>query len=98
MKYSRQRDLIHETVVQSDRHPTADDVYQQVRKKIPTVSLATVYRNLNQLADLHIIRGRVIDIWPDQPLADQLLHLSKEQITGYDLVLYGLCKNCAQSE
>ena len=31
-------------------HPTADEVYRAVRRDMPTISLATVYRNLNMLA------------------------------------------------
>ncbi|MDY4840839.1 MAG: transcriptional repressor [Alphaproteobacteria bacterium] len=51
MNYSRQRELILK-IVQSDMsHPTVDSVYQALRKEIPNVSLATVYRNLNLLAE-----------------------------------------------
>ncbi len=32
-------------------HPTAEMVYEEVRKELPTISLATVYRNLNLLTD-----------------------------------------------
>ncbi len=32
-------------------HPTAEDVYSEVVKQIPTMTLATVYRNLHKLAD-----------------------------------------------
>lgn len=60
MKYSRQRELVREAIAQSDQHPTADAVYQQVRKKEPTISLATIYRNLNQLADHRMIRRIVV--------------------------------------
>lgn len=37
-------------------HPTADFVYEQMRKELPNISLATVYRNLNQLAEAGLIR------------------------------------------
>ncbi|MFC1626631.1 Fur family transcriptional regulator [Patescibacteria group bacterium] len=30
-------------------HPTADDVFQAVQKKLPRISLGTVYRNLKKL-------------------------------------------------
>ena len=49
MKYSRQRELIREAVERSTHHPTADAIYQEVRKKEPNISLATVYRNLRTL-------------------------------------------------
>lgn len=122
MKYSRQRELIREVLEQSDGHPTADAVYQEVRKKEPTISLATVYRNINQLADNKLIRrvvvpgdsdhfdhtlayhehmictqcGCVVDIWPEKSLREQFTCMSDAEITGYDLVLYGLCRDCAK--
>jgi len=36
-------------------HPTSEQVYESVKKKIPMISLATVYRNLNNMADQEII-------------------------------------------
>ena len=32
-------------------HPTAEAVYERVRKELPAISLATVYRNLNRMAE-----------------------------------------------
>ena len=37
-------------------HPTADWVYRKARRRLPRISLGTVYRNLKQLADLGLIR------------------------------------------
>ena len=37
-------------------HPTADYIYEVLKKELPSISLATVYRNLNQLAANGIIR------------------------------------------
>lgn len=51
MKYSRQRELILEAVCSNPVHPTADAVYEAVRRQEPRISLGTVYRNLNQLAE-----------------------------------------------
>ncbi|MFA5603442.1 MAG: transcriptional repressor [Bacilli bacterium] len=56
MRYSRQRELILTYVQNCDDHPTADMVYKRVRKIIPNISLGTVYRNLNQLCELNLIR------------------------------------------
>lgn len=55
-KYSRQRELILKTLDQNRIHPSADTVYEMIKKKIPNISLATVYRNLNLLAEKGIIR------------------------------------------
>lgn len=37
-------------------HPTAEWVYRQARRRLPRISLGTVYRNLKQLAELELIR------------------------------------------
>lgn len=52
LKYSRQRESIKEYLMSTKEHPTADMVYQHVREQYPKVSLGTVYRNLNLLAEL----------------------------------------------
>jgi Fur family ferric uptake transcriptional regulator len=36
-------------------HPTADEVYEMVRKRLPRISLGTVYRNLEILSDAGVI-------------------------------------------
>jgi Fur family peroxide stress response transcriptional regulator len=58
MKYSRQRKVIAEIVKESRNHPTAEEVYDEACREIPTIGLATVYRNLNFLAD----QGEIIKI------------------------------------
>ncbi len=50
VKYSSQREAILRFLKTRKDHPTADVVFQHIRKDIPNISLATVYRNLNQLA------------------------------------------------
>lgn len=62
MRYSHQRERIFRAVVESCEHPTANMVYEQLKADMPRLSLGTVYRNLNQLADA----GRLKKI----PLAD----------------------------
>ncbi len=51
MRNTRQREAILRVVRRMSCHPTADEVYAEVRKEIPCVSLGTVYRNLKLLAD-----------------------------------------------
>lgn len=52
MKFSRQRELIYQTVMQNPIHPSADTVYAIVRRELPSISLGTVYRNLNLLSQM----------------------------------------------
>ena len=50
-KRSRQRETIMKVLQGTKAHPTADWVYEEVRKTIPNISLGTVYRNLSRLSD-----------------------------------------------
>ncbi|MCB5576957.1 transcriptional repressor [[Ruminococcus] gnavus] len=52
LKYSRQRECIKEYLMHTTEHPTADTVYEHVKEEFPRISLGTVYRNLNLLADM----------------------------------------------
>jgi Fur family transcriptional regulator, peroxide stress response regulator len=53
---SRQRDIILGIVRETDSHPTAEWVYERARRKAPNLSLGTVYRNLNLLAEENAIQ------------------------------------------
>jgi Fur family ferric uptake transcriptional regulator len=55
-RMSRQRKVILEVLERCENHPTADDIYLQVRKEIPRVSLGTVYRNLEILSSTGIVK------------------------------------------
>ncbi|HJM85776.1 MAG TPA: transcriptional repressor, partial [Candidatus Marinimicrobia bacterium] len=50
MRYSLQKETIREIVKSTDSHPTADWIFQRAKRKIPNISLGTVYRNLKHLA------------------------------------------------
>lgn len=45
-----QRCAILEAVRSTKSHPTADEIYEDVRQKLPSISLGTVYRNLELLS------------------------------------------------
>lgn len=51
MNYSKQRETILNVLRGTTSHPNAQWVYENVKKVIPNISLATVYRNLNLLAE-----------------------------------------------
>jgi len=55
-----QRLKILEFLRETRIHPTTEQVYQHVSKSLPTITLATVYRNLNKLTEAgEIIRIKV---------------------------------------
>ncbi len=45
-----QRRVILEELSKVKCHPTADEVYEMARKRLPNISIATVYRNLDWMA------------------------------------------------
>ena len=55
VKLTHQRMEIFREVAQTGSHPDADTVWQGVRKRMPTISLDTVYRTLWLLNDLGLV-------------------------------------------
>ena len=51
IRYSRQREMIYNYLCSTKDHPTAERIYEGLRKKMPTLSLGTVYRNLKFLQE-----------------------------------------------
>jgi len=50
-RYSKQRETIYSILCNTASHPSVDEIYQKAREIIPDISLGTVYRNLNLLAE-----------------------------------------------
>src|SRR5437899_13101288 len=58
LRLTRPRRIILDVVRATDAHPTAAFVYRRVRRRLPRVSLATVYRNLRMLAAEGLLAAR----------------------------------------
>lgn len=56
LRMTKQRQVILEELRKVKTHPTADDMYQMLRKRMPKISLGTVYRNLEILSESGIIQ------------------------------------------
>jgi len=50
LRDTEQRRVILEELARSETHPTANEIYHMVRKRLPRISLGTVYRNLEILS------------------------------------------------
>lgn len=48
-RYTAQREAVFRFLRSTDRHPTADEVFVNVRGQVPGISLATVYKSLETL-------------------------------------------------
>jgi len=57
-RMTKQKRVILDVLKGTKTHPTADWVYGRVKKKIPNISLGTVYRNLNILKS----QGEIIEL------------------------------------
>jgi len=65
-RVSRQKNAVLDVLRQTDSHPTADWIYDEVRKLIPNISKGTVYRNLKILKDSGEITGLNINETPSR--------------------------------
>ena len=48
-KYSKQRELILNSLRNRKDHPTAEKLYLDLKNEMPELGIATVYRNLSDL-------------------------------------------------
>ena len=55
-KRSRQRERILSILQNTDRHPTASWLYDELKKEFNNLSMGTVYRNLNILVDQNLVK------------------------------------------
>ncbi len=55
-KATPQRIVICRIALNSREHPSAQEVYNEVKKVHPTVSLATVYKTMEVLRDLNLVQ------------------------------------------
>ena len=55
-RMTQQRQVILEVVEDDHSHLTADEIYERVRKKLPKISMGTVYRNLDILSSCGFIK------------------------------------------
>lgn len=76
IKHSKQRDAIIARLSGRTDHPTAETLYQEVKKELPNISMGTVYRNLKQLASLDKILIVRSPFGPDRydPIPNQHPH------------------------
>ncbi len=58
---TRQRQAILEVLQGTTTHPTADAIYEEVKKLVPSISKGTVYRNLKVLREMGMIAERKLD-------------------------------------
>lgn len=58
LKLTHQRQVIFEEVVKSEGHPDAETIFQAVARRVSSVSLDTIYRNLHLFEELGLLQTR----------------------------------------
>ena len=53
---TQQRQVLYEVMQGLEGHPSPEEVYAEVRQKIPAISLATVYKNIHLFVESGILR------------------------------------------
>jgi Fur family transcriptional regulator, peroxide stress response regulator len=80
-RYSRQRERLLHILRKTTAHPTADWLYQRLKKEFPRLSLGTVYRNLSILMEQGLVKklyyGSTFDRFEANPMPHS--HLICEQ-------------------
>ena len=63
LKYTKQRELIFETILNCEKHLSAEDTYNVITEKYPDekIGIATVYRALAFLEEAHLISSISVD-------------------------------------
>ena len=56
MRNSKQKDIVLRALDEHRVHPTAEELYKYIHQEYSDIGVATVYRNLNKLAEQGIIR------------------------------------------
>lgn len=56
LRLTPQKQEIYRVVASTDSHPTAQEIFEEVKKAFPKVSFATVYDNLRKFKELGLIQ------------------------------------------
>ena len=85
-KVTPQRLAICKYVLSSKDHPTTDMVYLEIKKKYPTISLATVYQTLHLLSNIGMLQ--------ELNFNDRISRYDPKTSPHINII----CKNCGKVE
>lgn len=82
MRQTKQKLMIMDAIRKMDGHPSAEEIYLSLKPDNPQLSLATVYRNLNEFCERGLLRRVEV---PNEPVRfDKHLHNH----------FHGVCERC----
>ena len=65
-KYSKQRELMIQNLTSRADHPTAEELYAELKEQMPEIGMATIYRNLNDLCEEGLVHKLKAKVGPDR--------------------------------
>ena len=71
---TRQRQVIYDYLMSTKSHPTAEEIYLEVKANMPSIAFGTVYRNLSLMTKAGEIRKITIPEHPDRYDGDMEAH------------------------
>lgn len=92
-KYSKQRELILESLRNRKDHPTAEKLFMDLKQAMPELGIATVYRNLADLCEDGQIAKIKSKNGPDRYDGNEIPHIHFECEKCVDLIDIHLDKN-----
>ena len=83
-KLTPQREAVLEVIREREDHPTANDIFAAARKRLPSLSYATVYNSLKYLREAGLVR--------EMRFGDSASRYDRE-IDRHD---HAICSNCGK--
>jgi Fe2+ or Zn2+ uptake regulation protein len=74
IRLTKQREEVFATLLQSRDHPTAAELFLRAKKRMPSISLATIYNCLEALVDSSLVKQVNLDRAPTRYCANLLEH------------------------
>jgi Fur family peroxide stress response transcriptional regulator len=81
---THQRWVIYRNLAGTEQHPTPEETFEQVRKEIPSISLATIYKNIKTFLEAGLLR--------EVSTPDQTMRLDANLDSHHHLV----CASCGK--
>ncbi|MBQ9833402.1 MAG: transcriptional repressor [Clostridia bacterium] len=100
MNYSKQRERVLNALAEKRNHPTADELYAYLKAQQCSMSPATVYRNLHQLADNGVVMRLSVPGGAERydPVNDGHLHMICSECGGIsDIPANAICDVVSQA-
>lgn len=83
LRLTRQRSAVYHVLMETRDHPTAATVYRRAKKRLPSISLATVYNCLEALVEKKLVNQVTFDREPSRYCPNLVDHIHvKDEISG----------------